>query len=165
MKLFDIKSIYPDFDYPYQLKKVAKLDLLDFDYWFIMDSRLAENYTHGIKERFLARNLIPFAKRADCDDVACFEIGKPGKIEIIHDFCELGWEQRGEYDDVTCLHLDKFVTQPGTNLWNYLDDWYAMKEKYIHGRTTKEEYDHWRYNFPNDGTSVLTAKVPPERFL
>ncbi|MCR5024311.1 MAG: helix-turn-helix domain-containing protein [Lachnospiraceae bacterium] len=68
-------------------------------------------------------------------------------------------------DDVTCLHLDKFVTQPGTNLWQYLDDWYAMKEKYIHGRITKEEYDHWRYNFPNDGTSVLTAKVPPERFL
>ena len=40
-----------------------------------------------------------------------------------------------------------------------------MKEKYIHGRITKEEYDHWRYNFPNAGTSVLTAKVPPERFL
>ena len=68
-------------------------------------------------------------------------------------------------DDVTCLHLDKFVTQPGTNFWQYLDNWYAMKEKYIHGRITKEEYDHWRYNFPNDGTSVLAAKVSPERFL
>ena len=63
------------------------------------------------------------------------------------------------------VHLDKFVTQPGTNLWQYLDDWYSMKEKYIHGRITKEEYDHWRYNFPNDGTSVLTAKVPPESSL
>ena len=98
MELFNIRSIYPDFDYPYQLKKVAELDLLDFDYWFIMDSKLAENYTRGIKERFPARNLIPFAKRADCDDVACFEIGKPGIIEIIHDFCDPGWEQRGEYD-------------------------------------------------------------------
>ena len=54
-------------------------------------------------------------------------------------------------DDVTCLHLDKFVT-----------DWYAMKEKYIHGRITREEYDHWRYNFPEGGTSVITAKVPHE---
>ena len=68
-------------------------------------------------------------------------------------------------DDVTCLHLDKFVTQPGTMLWRYLDDWYAKKDKYIHGRITKEEYDHWRYNFPNDGTSVHTVKVPPEKFL
>ena len=42
------------------------------------------------------------------------------------------------------------------------DDWYAMKEKYIHGRITREEYDHWRYNFPEGGTSVITAKVPHE---
>ncbi|MBR4400700.1 MAG: hypothetical protein IKT09_03295 [Synergistes sp.] len=98
MELFNINSIYPDFNYPYQLKKVAELDLLDFDYWFIMDPKLAESYTHGIKNRFPARNLIPFAKRADCDDVACFELEKPGKIEIIHDFCNPGWEQRGEYD-------------------------------------------------------------------
>ena len=68
-------------------------------------------------------------------------------------------------DDITCLHLDKFITQPGTTLWQYLDDWYDMKEKYIHGRITKEEYDHWRYNFPNDGSSVITAKVPPEDLI
>lgn len=98
MKLFDISSIFPGYDYPYQLKKVAELDLLDFDYWFIMDADLAEAYTQGMRYRFPARKLIPFAKRADCDDVACFELDKPGKVEIIHDFCDPGWEQRGEYD-------------------------------------------------------------------
>ena len=65
-------------------------------------------------------------------------------------------------DDVVCLHMDKSVTKPGSDLWTWLDDWYAMKDKYIHGRITKEEYDHWRYNFPNDGTSVITVNVPNE---
>ena len=50
-------------------------------------------------------------------------------------------------DDVVCLHLDKFVTQPGSLLWTLFDDWYDIKDKYIHGRISKEEYDHWRYNF------------------
>ena len=31
--------------------------------------------------------------------LSCFEIGKPGKVEVIHDFADPGWEQRGEYDD------------------------------------------------------------------
>ena len=65
-------------------------------------------------------------------------------------------------DDVICLHLDKLVTQPGTSLWQYLDNWYAMKEKYIHGRITREEYDDWRYNFLGKGSSVISADVPPE---
>jgi hypothetical protein len=98
MKLFDIRKIYDGFEYPYQLKKIAELDLVDFDYWFVMDADLAEAYTLQIKKDFPARNLIPFAKRCDCDDVAYFELEKPDKVEIIHDFCTAGWEQRYEYD-------------------------------------------------------------------
>jgi hypothetical protein len=26
-------------------------------------------------------------------------MGKPGKVEVIHDFADPGWEQREEYDD------------------------------------------------------------------
>ena len=106
MKLFDIEKIFNGFEYPYQLQKIANLDLVDFDYWFIMDAELAETYTNGMKSRFPARHLIPFAKRCDCDDVACFELEKPGKIEIIHDFCSPGWEQRGEYDSFWDWFMD-----------------------------------------------------------
>lgn len=52
-----------------------------------------------MSERYPNRKLIPFAKRTDNDDVACFEIENPGKVEIIHDFAEPGWEQRVEYPD------------------------------------------------------------------
>ncbi|MCF0123214.1 MAG: hypothetical protein HUJ67_03780 [Ruminiclostridium sp.] len=98
MELFNISTVFSGFEYPYQLKKVADLNLVDFDYWFIMDAKLAEAYTHGMRDRFPARHLAPFAKRCDCDDVACLEMEKPRKVEIIHDFCTPGWEQRGEYD-------------------------------------------------------------------
>lgn len=98
MELYNIRKIYKDYEYPYQLKKIAELNLVDFDFWFVMNAELAETYTLGIRNRFPNRKLIPFAKRCDCDDVACFEIEKPGKVEIIHDFCDPGWEQRGEYD-------------------------------------------------------------------
>jgi len=106
MKLFNIEKIYEGFEYPYQLKKIVELDLLNFDFWFVMDERLAESYTLGMRERFPNRRLIPFAKRCDCDDVACFEIEKPGKVEIIHDFCTPGWEQRGEYDSFWDWFMD-----------------------------------------------------------
>ena len=42
--------------------------------------------------------LIPFARRDDNDDIACFEVGKGQRIQIIHDFASEGYEQRGEYN-------------------------------------------------------------------
>ena len=69
MELLDIKKYFPDFDYPKQLKKIAELDLADFDFWFLMDVELAKSYTEGMAKRFSARHLAPFAKRGDCDDV------------------------------------------------------------------------------------------------
>ena len=63
MELLDIKKYFPDFDYPKQLKKIAELDLADFDFWFLMDVELAKSYTEGMAKRFSARHLAPFAKR------------------------------------------------------------------------------------------------------
>ena len=34
----------------------------------------------------------------DNDDIACFEVEKGGKVQIIHDFASAGYEQRKEYD-------------------------------------------------------------------
>ncbi|MDD6462016.1 MAG: hypothetical protein PUF51_06130 [Bifidobacteriaceae bacterium] len=99
MELFDASVTFPGFVYPPGLKKVAELGLDDLDIWFIMDAPFAQRYCESINKRYPNRQLVPFAKREDCDDVACFEIGKPGKVEIVHDFASPGWERRGEYDD------------------------------------------------------------------
>jgi len=98
MELLNIKKYFPNFEYPKQLKKLAEFNLIDFDIWFLMDIEMCEVYTEGMAERFPSRHLAPFAKRGDCDDVACFEMEKPGKVVIVHDFCDPGWECREEYD-------------------------------------------------------------------
>jgi hypothetical protein len=99
MELFDAASKFPGFTYPAGLEKVVDLGLTDLDLWFIMDATFAERYCSALGERYPERKLVPFAKRGDNDDVACFELDKPGKVEIIHDFADPGWEQRGEYPD------------------------------------------------------------------
>lgn len=99
MKLFDASARFPGFTYPAGLEKVTSLDIVDLDIWFFMDATFASSYCAHMALRYPSRQLVPFAKRADCDDVACFEIGKPGKVEIIHDFADPGWEQRTEYPD------------------------------------------------------------------
>jgi hypothetical protein len=42
------------------------------------------------------RVLVPFAKRQDNDDVACWDV-PTGKVAVIHDSADPGWEARGEF--------------------------------------------------------------------
>ncbi len=87
------------FKYPDSFIKAIELNLLDFDLWYIMDEERVLNRLKGVIERYPKRNLIPFARRDDNDDIACFELGKGEKVQIIHDFASEGYEQRKEYND------------------------------------------------------------------
>lgn len=60
----------------------------------LKESEQATNIYSGMKKRYPNRKLIPFAKRVDNDDTACFEIGKGSKVQLIHDFASEGFEQR-----------------------------------------------------------------------
>ena len=64
------------FQYPESFKKCIQLNLVDFDCWYLLDSEWALSLYEGLQERYPSRKLIPFAKRGDCDDTACFEIGR-----------------------------------------------------------------------------------------
>ena len=48
----------------------------------------------GLQKRYPGRRLYPFARRDDNDDVACFEDDDNSLGNIIHDFADIGWEQR-----------------------------------------------------------------------
>lgn len=99
MELFDVSSFYEEFCYPSQIIKAAELGLVDFDYWYFMSQSDVASRMPALMERYPNRKLVPFARRDDCDDIACFEIGKEDCVQIIHDFASAGWEQRGEYLD------------------------------------------------------------------
>ena len=68
------------FQYPDSFIKAIELNLLDFDLWYIMDEEGC-NRLKGVTERYPNRKLIPFARRDDNDDIACFEVGKGEKYK------------------------------------------------------------------------------------
>lgn len=96
--ILEISNIL-NFKFPDAFMKTVELNLIDFDVWYILDKESFFERYKGLKERYPTRMLIPFARRDDCDDVACFEVNKPDKVEIIHDFASVGFEQRKEYSN------------------------------------------------------------------
>lgn len=88
------------FEYPDAYKKIVDLGLVDFDNWFLMEKKQATGIYEGMKERYPERDLLPFAKKSDNDDTACFEAGKNNRVQIIHNFASAGWEQRAEFEDI-----------------------------------------------------------------
>ncbi len=98
MELFDIKSVY-DFEYPKLFLKIVELNLTDLECWVFSDKDDVEWRINGLIKRYPNRKLVPFARRFDCDDIACFEIGKGEEVQIIHDFASSGWEQVSVYEN------------------------------------------------------------------
>lgn len=87
------------FKYPDSFLKAIELNLLNFDLWYIMDEEGVIDRLKGLKERYPDRKLIPFARRGDNDDIACFELDKGERVQIVHDFASVGYEQRKECND------------------------------------------------------------------
>ncbi len=116
MDYFDIKEIYEDFQYPASYIKAMELNLVDFDFWYFMTKEQVFTRINGLMKRYPSRRLVPFARRDDSDDIACFEVGKEYKVQIIHDFASEGYEQQGEYDrfwDWMKSALDELIEKEG----------------------------------------------------
>ena len=109
------------YQYPAAYNKLVELGLLDFDIWYLIESEQATKRYHDLRGRFPKRQLIPFARRDDNDDIACFEIDKPGRVQLIHDFSSEGYEQRGEFSD----------------LWDWLK--YAINEMIEYNREEEKQ--------------------------
>jgi hypothetical protein len=89
----------PDgFVYPAGFLKILELNIIDIEPWYILDRDQFKDKYEGLQKRFPLIILIPFARRQDNDDVACFGINTGEKVLIIHDYASPGWEQRKIYD-------------------------------------------------------------------
>lgn len=82
-------------EYPRNLGRVIDLGLTNFDIWWIIEGKLLHGLYTTVQKLYPARTLIPFAKRQDNDDIACFDLDS-GRISVIHAFASPGWEQRDE---------------------------------------------------------------------
>jgi hypothetical protein len=97
------ESLLPDdklpgwFTYPNNFITAVESGLLDVGQWQILTGDWLLVRLEGLKKRFPDRHLVPFARRLDSDDIACWEQDSPTEVRIVHDFAAPGWEERERY--------------------------------------------------------------------
>lgn len=74
-----------NFYYPDSYLKIVKLNLLDYDNWYLLSNELISSRYEVLRQTFPKRHLVPFAARYDCDDLACFDVEYVDKVIIIND--------------------------------------------------------------------------------
>jgi len=85
------------FRYPPQFLRVVHADLTDPEPWHLLSGNRLRTRFAGLRDRFPERNLLPFARRQDNDDVACFVPSSDAAVHVIHDFASSGWERRATF--------------------------------------------------------------------
>ncbi len=70
--------------------------------------------------------------------------------------------QIAEIDGEVCLRLDKSEGRIYDEMLKMLTIWHEQAAKLEGGEITKEEYDQWRYRYPEFDTSQRWAKVPSQ---
>ncbi len=71
----------------------------------------------------------------------------------------------GEIEGEICLRLDKSTGMTYTSMFQMLNAWKEQAIKLEQGEITKEEYDEWRYKYPELDTHQIWAKVPPQELF
>jgi hypothetical protein len=106
--LFEDQHLPKGFKFPSEyLELTAKFnrqempDLMPW-FWLSHNETRAKNWLSILRKQFPEKDLIPFCKDGDSDDIACFDAsdisGNPAVL-IIHTFCKPGYEFRGKYMD------------------------------------------------------------------
>lgn len=77
-------------------------------------------------------------------------------LEDIHGF------QIAKKDGRICLCLDSSDSAPADSIHTMLQTWQQQAEKLENGEISREEYDEWRYRYPELDTSQHWAKTPSQ---
>src|SRR5262249_6086940 len=86
------------FTYPSAFLQLVDSGITQFDPWWIFDRKYAKEKMGGLRARYPDRDLVPFARNQSNDDVACWDKNAPGKVVVIHDYADPGWERRATFD-------------------------------------------------------------------
>jgi len=106
----------------------------------------------------LANTLDVSPKSLDLPDIDT-DIGLMHTLFALEDLRGL---QIGEIDGEVCLRLDKSRGMTYVGMLDMLTAWQREASKLKAGEITKEQYDQWRYNYPQFDTSQIWAKVPSQ---
>ncbi len=99
--LFAEQSLPKGFKFPRAyLDFVSRKPIPDLEpWWFLCEFKENADYWFDeLKRQYPNRCLIPFAKKADSDDIACFDGADQSSepaVYYVHAFASPGWEDRG----------------------------------------------------------------------
>jgi hypothetical protein len=79
------------------IHRLLEQGLVDLTPWHLMTESEMLERNAGFQQRYPERELWPFARRQDRDDVACWDRDQPRAVVVIHDFASAGHEQRQSY--------------------------------------------------------------------
>ena len=71
----------------------------------------------------------------------------------------------GEIDGEVCLRLDKSIGSTYSTMFDMFHAWQEQAARLERGEITKEEYDQWRYKYPELDTSNHWKKTVPSQGL
>ncbi|MET9291598.1 hypothetical protein [Streptomyces sp. NPDC003077] len=104
----------PDgFRYPATFLRAVGSGLAGLEPWWLLEAEHLRARARGLRERFPRRRLVPFSRREDNDDVACWDLDS-GTVRVIHDFTTPGRENRAEFatfDDWLRAALEDFLAE------------------------------------------------------
>src|SRR5512142_2968684 len=101
--MFDLPKpdeLPPWFTYPDEFLRAVRQCLVDLTPWHVMERDAVLARMEGLRHRYTERELVPFARRQDNDDVACWERDRMAAVVVIHDFSSAGSETRAVYGDL-----------------------------------------------------------------
>ena len=98
MSLLEKRDLPYGFDYPKDFLWVVEQKLNNLCPWVIIFDDELKDKDLGLKSRYKSRILVPFARRVDNDDVACFETNNTTDALIVHDYAKEGWEERQRFN-------------------------------------------------------------------
>lgn len=100
VELLSASDLPSAFVYPGLFVRVVEQGLIDLEPWSILQGDELRRRAEGVRSRYPDRILVPFARRTDRDDVACFDLDVgAGPVAVIEDFEAVGFEQHERYDD------------------------------------------------------------------
>jgi len=67
-----------------------------------------------------------------------------------------------EINGAPCLCLDPKIYPNSTEMYSMLNSWQKQSAKLENGEITKEQYDEWRYKYPELDTSKKWVKIPSQ---
>ena len=99
-EILDTDGYEVAFNYPDALERLVALKLLNFDLWYLVSREQSVEIFKQMKMNCNRMGLIPFARRGDNEDIACFETGNDEKVVVFKNCEYLGYRPREVFDSV-----------------------------------------------------------------